>query len=127
MPVAPLSHIVTKNTTSGSGLSMGTKNGVEYFVLPTSSKPANKSSDKWDKDVIVAAIWWTGTTHSKQDANMALESLTQYGIDVLVSRNTKDIPAYARLQYYVPAKKKIVIERASNASNSEAAQKTRKL
>ena len=75
--------------------------------------------------MIVAVFWWVGTTHAKQDVTMALETITQYDIAVPVFRNTKDIPAHTKLQYYVQPKK--VLAPLQTTMTSEAPpQKKRK-
>ena len=99
VPVAPMINITMKNTSSGSGYSLGRHqvgdSELEFFVIPVQKPPAQ--SDQFPKDSVVAAFWWVASTHDKKLVNMTLEHVTQNGVTLPVLTNHKEIKPSSKL------------------------------
>ena len=102
-PAVPYVNITTKNTSSQTGYSLGSKDGAEYFVLPAAKPAAN--GDEWGENAFVVPFWWVSPTTNKKEANVALEWETCLGIDVPIFKNAEAIDAFSKLRYYVKAKR----------------------
>ena len=103
-PAVPFVNVITtKNNSSHTGYSLGSKCGTEYFVLPVGKTAPN--GDEWDQNAFVVPFWWVSSTPNKKEANLAIEWETCLGIDVSVFKNAEEIGPYSKLRYYVKAKK----------------------
>ncbi len=123
VPVAPMLNISTKNTSSGSGISLGKHEvedkTIEFFVIPLNRPQLQKEvQDAFPDDAVVAAFWWVSSTTDKKQANMALTSVTQNGVEVPVLKNIIDVSPKSKLYMWVKPKAKTeciqdAIERAA--------------
>ena len=127
-PLCSVAQISTKNTSSNTGVSLGTENGVELFALPVIKPSINKDAPAtWPEHAMVSPFWWVGTVQNKTDANMDFTTITQNGIEVPVLSSVSDIPAHTRLVYFVKPKAKTepLQNAIKGADGGDAATRTR--
>ena len=105
VPQCSIAQISTKNTPSGTGVSLGAKDGVELFALPVTKPHVHKEPTQWG-DAIYSPFWWVAGTTDKKAANMAFDSITHHGIVVPILTNEADIAEHTALCFYIKPKAK---------------------
>ena len=103
-PIVPLSNISSKSSTSAISLGKHEvdEKDMEFFAIPL-PKPSAEDDDPASvaKDATVAGFWWVSTTHSKAQANMAIEMKEVKGVEIPVLKNTRDLQPGTQLFKFV--------------------------
>jgi len=104
-PQCSIAQLSTKNTSTGTGVSLGVDDGVELFALPVSKPSVPKEPTKWG-DGVFSPFWWVTGTTDKKAVNMEFDTITYHGIAVPILKNEADIPEHTRLCYLIKPKAK---------------------